>query len=220
MVTSHDAPPRRRNPARSGTPGRALPGVDADAEGTGRRDAPRHRTPCRSPAKRWPRGRAIDPSLRRCLSSTPPSPKDRPLHHPRVLVSCLRRRHARQEDIDARPWQNLGICVAIRQHHAPLRCRRPEDDCGVAGARGLPRGLRRDRRLVPPGGYSRLPMPFDRRFCQLVGCDLPLQLASLGGRIGTPVLAAAVASAGGLGMIPNPLAGGSRTLCGSSARPD
>ena len=47
-------------------------------------------------------------------------------------------------------------------------------------------------------------MPFDRRFCQLVGCDLPLQLASLGGRIGTPVLAAAVASAGGLGMIPNP----------------
>ena len=47
-------------------------------------------------------------------------------------------------------------------------------------------------------------MPLDRRFCELVGCDLPLQLASMGGRIGTPALAAAVASAGGLGMIPNP----------------
>jgi nitronate monooxygenase len=47
-------------------------------------------------------------------------------------------------------------------------------------------------------------MPFERRFCELVGCELPLQLASLGGPIGTPELAAAVSSAGGLGMIPNP----------------
>jgi len=47
-------------------------------------------------------------------------------------------------------------------------------------------------------------MPFDNRFCELVGCELPLQLASLGGPIGTPQLAAAVSSAGGLGMIPNP----------------
>jgi nitronate monooxygenase len=47
-------------------------------------------------------------------------------------------------------------------------------------------------------------MPVPRRFCELVGCDLPLQLASLGGPIGTPELAAAVSRAGGLGMIPNP----------------
>jgi nitronate monooxygenase len=64
--------------------------------------------------------------------------------------------------------------------------------------------------MVGGGGVSAepivAPMPFDRRFCELVGCDLPLQLASLGGPIGTPVLAAAVASAGGLGMIPNPSA--------------
>jgi NAD(P)H-dependent flavin oxidoreductase YrpB (nitropropane dioxygenase family) len=43
-------------------------------------------------------------------------------------------------------------------------------------------------------------------FTQLVGCRLPLQLASLGGPIGTPELAAAVSEAGGLGMIPNPSA--------------
>jgi nitronate monooxygenase len=43
-----------------------------------------------------------------------------------------------------------------------------------------------------------------RPFTDLVGCDLPLQLASLGGPIGTPALAAAVSEAGGLGMIPNP----------------
>jgi nitronate monooxygenase len=42
------------------------------------------------------------------------------------------------------------------------------------------------------------------RFTQLVGCRLPIQLASLGGPIGTPALAAAVSNAGGLGMIPNP----------------
>jgi nitronate monooxygenase len=41
-------------------------------------------------------------------------------------------------------------------------------------------------------------------FTKLVGCRLPLQLASLGGPIGTPELAAAVSEAGGLGMIPNP----------------
>src|SRR3954454_25087613 len=41
-------------------------------------------------------------------------------------------------------------------------------------------------------------------FTDLVGCRLPLQLASLGGPVGTPSLAAAVSEAGGLGMIPNP----------------
>jgi NAD(P)H-dependent flavin oxidoreductase YrpB (nitropropane dioxygenase family) len=41
-------------------------------------------------------------------------------------------------------------------------------------------------------------------FTDLVGCRLPIQLASLGGPIGTPALAAAVSGAGGLGMIPNP----------------
>lgn len=41
-------------------------------------------------------------------------------------------------------------------------------------------------------------------FTDLVGCRLPLQLASLGGPIGTPALAAAVSEAGGLGTIPNP----------------
>src|SRR3954469_16562824 len=41
-------------------------------------------------------------------------------------------------------------------------------------------------------------------FTGLVGCRLPLQLASLGGPVGTPELAAAVSEAGGLGMIPNP----------------
>jgi nitronate monooxygenase len=44
----------------------------------------------------------------------------------------------------------------------------------------------------------------NRGFVDLVGCRLPLQLASLGGPIGTPALAAAVSEAGGLGMIPNP----------------
>lgn len=41
-------------------------------------------------------------------------------------------------------------------------------------------------------------------FAGLVGCRLPIQLASLGGPIATPALAAAVSEAGGLGMIPNP----------------
>jgi NAD(P)H-dependent flavin oxidoreductase YrpB (nitropropane dioxygenase family) len=39
------------------------------------------------------------------------------------------------------------------------------------------------------------------RFTELVGCDLPLQLAALGG-VGTEDLAQAVAAAGGLGMLP------------------
>jgi nitronate monooxygenase len=39
------------------------------------------------------------------------------------------------------------------------------------------------------------------RFTELVGCRLPLQLAGMGG-IGTAELAAAVAMAGGLGMVP------------------
>src|SRR6516225_8180060 len=41
-------------------------------------------------------------------------------------------------------------------------------------------------------------------FTDLVGCRVPVQLAVLGGRVGTPELAAAVSEAGGLGMIPNP----------------
>ena len=39
------------------------------------------------------------------------------------------------------------------------------------------------------------------RFTELVGCELPLQLATLGG-VGTAELASAVARAGGLGMMP------------------
>lgn len=39
------------------------------------------------------------------------------------------------------------------------------------------------------------------RFTELVGCQVPIQLAALGGGIGTPRLARAVAAAGGLGMI-------------------
>jgi len=39
------------------------------------------------------------------------------------------------------------------------------------------------------------------RFTDLVGCGLPLQLAAMGG-VGTTELAAAVVSAGGLGMVP------------------
>ena len=43
------------------------------------------------------------------------------------------------------------------------------------------------------------------RFTELVGCELPLQLATLGG-VGTTELAAAVAAAGGLGMVPGGVA--------------
>jgi len=42
-------------------------------------------------------------------------------------------------------------------------------------------------------------------FTELVGCELPLQLAVLGG-VGTTELAAAVATAGGLGMVPGGVA--------------
>jgi nitronate monooxygenase len=40
-----------------------------------------------------------------------------------------------------------------------------------------------------------------KRFTELVGCELPIQLAGMGG-VGTIELAAAVAHAGGLGMVP------------------
>jgi nitronate monooxygenase len=39
------------------------------------------------------------------------------------------------------------------------------------------------------------------RFTELVGCAVPIQLAAMGGGIGTPSLAFAVAAAGGLGMV-------------------
>jgi nitronate monooxygenase len=47
-------------------------------------------------------------------------------------------------------------------------------------------------------------MATGRAFTDLIGCRLPIQLASLGGPVGTPELAAAVSDAGGLGMVPNP----------------
>jgi nitronate monooxygenase len=55
-------------------------------------------------------------------------------------------------------------------------------------------------------------------FTDLVGCRLPLQLASLGGPIGTPALAAAVSEAGGLGMIPNPSSAAEVQELGERAR--
>jgi nitronate monooxygenase len=61
-------------------------------------------------------------------------------------------------------------------------------------------------------------MPPRTRFCDLVGTRLPLQLASLGGPVGTPELAAAVSAAGGLGMIPNPSSAGEVELLVSGAR--
>src|SRR5205807_464260 len=45
------------------------------------------------------------------------------------------------------------------------------------------------------------PVLSSTRFTDLVGCALPLQLAAMGG-VGTTELAAAVAAAGGLGMVP------------------
>ena len=45
-------------------------------------------------------------------------------------------------------------------------------------------------------------MTTSTRFTDLVGCDLPLQLAAMG-MVGTTELAAAVALAGGLGMVPS-----------------
>jgi NAD(P)H-dependent flavin oxidoreductase YrpB (nitropropane dioxygenase family) len=40
------------------------------------------------------------------------------------------------------------------------------------------------------------------RFTDLVGCELPIQLAAMGGGVGTTELAAAVVAAGGFGMVP------------------
>lgn len=45
-------------------------------------------------------------------------------------------------------------------------------------------------------------MSTSTRFTELVGCELPIQLAAMGG-VGTTELAAAVAGAGGLGMVPS-----------------
>ena len=44
-------------------------------------------------------------------------------------------------------------------------------------------------------------MTRDTAFTQLVGCRLPIQLAVMGGGVGTPAMAAAVTAAGGLGMV-------------------
>jgi nitronate monooxygenase len=44
-------------------------------------------------------------------------------------------------------------------------------------------------------------MPSRSRFCDLVGCRLPVQLAAMG-TVGTTELAAAVVDAGGMGMVP------------------
>ena len=49
-------------------------------------------------------------------------------------------------------------------------------------------------------------MATSTRFTDLVGCEMPLQLAAMGG-VGTTELASAVADAGGCGMVPR---GGSR----------
>ena len=47
-------------------------------------------------------------------------------------------------------------------------------------------------------------------FTELVGCRLPVQLAPMGGGVGSPALALAVSRAGGLGMVsssfPEPVA--------------
>src|SRR4051812_23899264 len=70
----------------------------------------------------------------------------------------------------------------------------------VSRTAGLSRsaGLRSSSGLVIVAGRG------TGSFTDLVGCQLPLQLASLGGPVGTPSLAVAVSEAGGLGMIPNP----------------
>jgi NAD(P)H-dependent flavin oxidoreductase YrpB (nitropropane dioxygenase family) len=44
-------------------------------------------------------------------------------------------------------------------------------------------------------------MKTSTRFTDLVGCELPLQLAAMDG-VGTTELASAVAASGGLGMVP------------------
>ena len=45
-------------------------------------------------------------------------------------------------------------------------------------------------------------MSVSTRFTDLVGCELPIQLAAMGG-VGTTQLAGAVVSAGGMGMVPS-----------------
>lgn len=55
-------------------------------------------------------------------------------------------------------------------------------------------------------------------FTGLVGCRFPVQLASLGGPVGTPALAAAVSESGGLGMIPNPTSAAEVSQLVESAR--
>jgi nitronate monooxygenase len=55
-------------------------------------------------------------------------------------------------------------------------------------------------------------------FTDLIGCRLPLQLASLGGPVGTSELAAAVSDAGGLGMIPNPSSAAEVEVLATTAR--
>lgn len=57
------------------------------------------------------------------------------------------------------------------------------------------------RLIATEPSYRHRHVPSRSSFTALVGCELPLQLAVLGG-VGTPALAAAVADAGGLGMMP------------------
>ncbi len=56
-----------------------------------------------------------------------------------------------------------------------------------------------------------------RRFTDLVGCEVPIQLAGMGG-VGTMELAAAVADAGGLGMVPISLVRDDQTMLHAARR--
>lgn len=58
-------------------------------------------------------------------------------------------------------------------------------------------------------------LAFSTRFTELVGCELPLQLAAMGG-VGTTELAAAVAGAGGLGMVRDRPFAPPSGVCGTS----
>jgi nitronate monooxygenase len=60
------------------------------------------------------------------------------------------------------------------------------------------RRVGRDGPSVPLGCHA---CRMRTRFTELVGCSVPIQLAAMGGGIGTPALAYAVAAAGGLGMV-------------------
>jgi len=55
--------------------------------------------------------------------------------------------------------------------------------------------------LDPAASTTDYPRTVRTRFTELVGCEAPIQLAAMGGGIGTPRLAYAVAAAGGLGMV-------------------